>query len=397
MGLFWGARREPETQQRSMQWPWPTASVGGTFANATVAGTGAMASVAVRSSIDLICSLVSELPLKVYRGDGADRVELTAPPTVQDPDRSGRGVEDWTYTLLQSWLMRGNAYGQPIRDRLGYLRGLDLFDPDSVSATVVDGGPRWMVGGQEAPDLFHSRVNPMAGVLLGFSPLEAHAVTILTSIAASRFSHQWFTEGTHPQTLLQNTEVDITPEQAQVVLGRWRAMKSGTREPAVLGRGWTVQGLDITPEQAQLLQLLGMSEAQACRIFGPGMAETLGYESGGSMTYSNVQDRRSDLLVMTLNRWARRSERLLSAMLPAPQKAQWDRDALLESTTRARYEVHAISLTQKFKTINEVRADEDLPPVPWGDEPAGSAAPPAPPGDVEPDDDDEPSDQEDAA
>jgi HK97 family phage portal protein len=217
----------------------------------------------------------------------------------------------------------------------------------------------------------------MAGILLGFSPIEAAATTILSSIAASRFGYQWFTEGTHPQSLLVNTESAIDADQARIVLDRWRAMKSGTREPAVMGKGWELRGVGITPEQAQLMQMVGMNEAQACRIFGPAVAETLGYESGGSMTYSNVTDRRSDLLVLTLNRWIRRAERLLSAMLPAPQKVRFNRDALLESTTLARYEAHAKALENQWKTVNEVRDDEDMTPVPWGDTPneMKSAAP----------------------
>jgi HK97 family phage portal protein len=375
MGLFSGPRREVvevDAPERSMNWPWTVA--GSTFANATVAGTGALASVAVRSSTDLICSLVSELPVKVYRGDGAEREEMAVPGNIADPGADGTGLPDWTYRLVQSWLHRGNAYGEPVRDRLGYLRGLDLVSPDHVGVTLDGGAPVWSVNGKPTPNLYHSRVNPMAGVLLGFSPVEAHAVTILSSIAASRFGYQWFTDGTHPSSILHNTESAIDADQARIVLDRWRAMKSGTREPAVLGKGWQFEGIDITPEQAQLMGMIGLNEAQACRIFGPAVAETLGYESGGSMTYANVQDRRSDLLVFTLNRWIRRVERLLTSMTPAPQTVQFDRDALLESTTLARYTAYESALKNGWKTINEVRDDEDMPPVEWGDEPLTKAA-----------------------
>jgi HK97 family phage portal protein len=368
LDLFRGTTAPPAAEERAFAWPQFAGR--GDFASATVAGTGAMASVAVRSSTDLICSLVSELPVHTYRGTGRNRVEVTTPGNIEDPGGDGSGLEDWTYQLIGSWLHRGNAYGDPSTDRLGYLRGLLLHDPDTVSPTIAsDGRVSWSVNGRPAPGLLHKRVNPMAGMLLGFSPVEAHAVTILSSIAATRFGHQWFTEGTHPSSLLVNTETDISAEQAAIVLGRWRAMKTGTREPAVLGRGWELRGLDITPEQAQLMQLVGMSEAQACRIFGPAVAETLGYESGGSMTYANVTDRRSDLLVFTLNRWIRRVERLLTSMLPRPQYVRFDRDALLESTTLARYEAYARALAAGFRTINEVRDDEDLAPVEWGDEP----------------------------
>lgn len=369
----------PEPVLRSMAMPqvWYDSRRG--FGGASAAGTGALQSIAVRSSVDLICSLVSELPLHVYRGEGAGRQRLPIPGNLLDPGDDGQGLEDWVYTLVESWLMRGNAYGDPVRERLGYLRQLSLYAPDSVQAQLPSQGgiPEWTVSGKAAPNLVHLRVNPMAGVLLGFSPVEAHVVTILQSIAASQFGLQWFTEGTHPQSLLINTEAPIDSTQAKVVLDRWRAMKSGTREPAVMGKGWEFKPLTITPEESQFLGTLGVSEAQCCRIFGPAIAETLGYESGGSMTYSNVQDRRSDLLTLSLNRWIRRAERLLSSMLPSPQYARFDRDALLESTTLARYDAHARALGGKWKTINEVRDDEDMAPVPWGDEPVAIEATPA--------------------
>ena len=326
-------------------------------------------SVAVRSSTDLICSLVSELPMHVYRGEGHDRKKLTVPGNLDDPGDDGMGREDWIYQLVQSWLHRGNIYGEPVYDSRARLTNLPLLNPDEVRATLVDGRAEWTVNGRPVTRMFHRRVNPMAGVLLGFSPVEANAVTILSSIAATRFGYQWFTEGTHPQSMLVNTETDITAEQAQIVLQRWRAMKSGTREPAVMGKGWELKGLDITPEQAQLMQLIGMSEAQACRIFGPAVAETLGYDSGGSMTYANVVDRRSDLLTLTMNRWIRRVDRLLSSMLPSPQYVRHDRDALLESTTLARFEAHASALQNGWRTVNEVRDDEDLAPLEGGDVP----------------------------
>ena len=65
----------------------------------------------------------------------------------------------------------------------------------------------------------------------------------------------------------------------------------------------------------------------------------------------------------------------------APQYVKLNRDALLQSTTLARYEAHAIALEKQFKTVNEVRDDEDMPPVAWGDkplEPKPGAAPAKP-------------------
>ena len=44
-------------------------------------------------------------------------------------------------------------------------------------------------------------------------------------------------------------------------------------------------------------------------------------------------------------------------------------DALLRPALTDRYESHATGIASGFLTINEARRLEDLPPVPWGDQP----------------------------
>src|SRR5690606_40207519 len=99
---------------------------------------------------------------------------------------------------------------------------------------------------------------------------------------------------------------------------------------------------------------------------GPGIAEILGYESGGSLTYANVVDRDLHLLKYALNKWLLRLERLLSQFLPRPQYVKFNRDALLQTNTLQRYQAHAIALDKRFVTVNEVRNQEDLAAVEWG-------------------------------
>ncbi len=374
MGLFSGAKsRGPET--RGFQWPEgfpvPTQSVN--FASIDASGESALRSIAVGSSIDLICSVASELPIDVFRGHGQERRELPFPGWMEDPGGDGYGIEDWISQLLRSWLHRGNACGQvTARDSLGRPRGIAWFHPDDVRPSLIDGDVVWLVKGQPfkpMSDFVHLRVNPQPGRVLGLSPIEQHAVQIGTSLASSAFGRQWFTDGANPSGILTNTETSIDQNQAETVKSRWKSLFQGTREPAVFGKGWEWKAIQVTPEESQFLDTQRFSEAQCARIFGPAMPETLGYETGGSMTYANVAERRSDLLTLTLARWLRRADRVLTSMLPNPQYARLNRDAFLESTTLARFEAHSRALADRWRTVNEVRAIEDLPPVPWGDAP----------------------------
>ncbi len=339
-------------------------------------GQGALQAVAVWGACDLIASLVSELPVHVYRGSGSDRRELTTPSWLDDPDGGGYGLEDWRYRLIMSWLTRGNSYGQILqRSAGGFAQQVDLLHPDCVAPQISGGDIAWQVNGSTIPrrELLHLRVNPQPGVLLGLSPIELHALTIGLHITSTKFGQQWFADGAHPSAMLTNSEVAMSPEQAQAAKDRFVAAIRGSREPVVLGRGWAYETLSVTPEESQFLQTQGYSAAECARIFGPGIAEILGYQSGGSLTYANVQDRGVHLLTYSVGKWIRRTERVLSDFLPRPQYVKLDRDALLETSTVQRYQAYTSALNAGWRTINEVRDDEDLPPVAWGDSPLNLA------------------------
>lgn len=362
------------------QQEWPSTS----YANIDPKfGQTSVQSVAVGSSVDLICSLVSELPIEVYSRLGSTAQTRPTPSYLLDPGGDGHGVEDWIAQVLRSWLLRGNMFGDIVA-RAGsssYPTTVVPWDPDGVSGWMnSDGSISWSYCGQPVTnpdDVMHRRVNPVAGSVLGLSPIAAHAQMIGLNLTGTAFGLQWFRDGAHPTGVLTNTEASIEPEQAKTVKQRFFASLRGNREPAVLGRGWGYQAIQVKPEESQFLETQKYTSAECARIFGPGMAEILGYETGGSLTYVTVQGKSVHLLVYTLSKWMRRVDRLLSSMLPPAQYVKLNRDALLETTTLDRYGAYQLALANEFLTVNEVRAEENLPPVAWGDAPT-QPAPTAP-------------------
>lgn len=377
MGVFSSPRAKaaPRTEARSGVPAFASSSTTAGYLVDTSSASTSLQSIAVRSSVDLVASLVSELPLDVYSGRGNDKRERPTPGYLEDPAGDGTGRQDWLYTVLISWLLRGNLYGDVLEWARGglYPTQIATHYPDDVSGYIDgDGRVQWLVNGRPVNDpssFLHRRVNPVPGRVLGLSPVAFHAAQIGLSLTSTRFGAQWFQDGGHPGGILANSEDELKEADVERAKQRFMAMLRGNREPVVLGKGWSFEQVQIAPEESQFLETQGFSEAQCARIFGPGLAEILGYETGGSMTYANVVERRSDVLVFSIDKWISRADRLLSAMLPRPQYARLNRDALLRSTTLARYEAHAIALENRFKTVNEVRDDEDLAPVEWGDVP----------------------------
>lgn len=379
MGLLWGgAKPAPKRAESRVNVPWPLHLLTGTDRYNDVSlntAEASLQSIAVRSAADLIASLASELPVHVYTGEGADRRKLPTPGYLQDPAGDGNGLPDWAYQVLMSWMLRGNLYGD-VLDRAagGYITQATLHHPDEVNGWIDpdDGTVHWSVNGRPVTDLnrfLHRRVNPMPGRVQGMSVIGFHAAQIGLTLTATRFGLQWFRDGAHPSGMLVNSEADLNTGQIAAAKERFMAALHGTREPVVMGKGWEFRNLQVSAEESQFLATQGYTEAQCARMFGPGVPEVLGYETGGSMTYANVVDRDLHLLKYSLNKWLRRLERLYALMLPATRYARIDRDAQLQSTTLDRYRAHESALRNRWKTVNEVRTDEDMAAVDWGDEP----------------------------
>lgn len=356
------------------------------------AGTNSLQSVAFHAAVDMMASLVSEMHFDCYRSpDGGltGRKKIRTPTNLIDPSGDGYGVEDWVYMLTQCWFLRGNVFGNIIdAGPTGMLRQVDLFNPDLVTPTLLDGNVKWTVQGQDIPAarMFHRRAYPVAGNLLGLSPVAAHADELGLSIAATRFGKTWFQDGGHPSGILSNSEADMSDETVvRTAKDRFLGALFGNREPIVLGRGWSFSQIQVNPEESQFLETRGYTEAQCARILGPGVAEVLGYSTGSTLTYANIVDRDVEMLKYSANRWLKRVERILSAFLPRPQFVLFDRDSFLETSTAQRWTVNKIKLDTGARTIDELRGEDNLEPVAWGAQPmaltlAANKTPPADPG-----------------
>lgn len=388
---------EPQvTKRQEFIGPWPAVplsslnwSVGNSYQEVDpYSGTNSLQSVAFHAAVDMMASLVSEMHFDSYRSpDGGltGRKKIKTPGNLLDPSGDGYGVEDWIYMLTQSWFLRGNVYGNILdAGPTGMLRQVDLFNPDCVNATLIDGQVKWTVQGGDVPAsrVFHRRAYPVAGNLLGLSPVQAHADELGLSIAATRFGKTWFQDGGHPSGILSNSEADMSDENVvRTAKDRFMGALFGNREPVVLGRGWSFAQIQVNPEESQFLETRGYTEGQCARIMGPGVAEVLGYSTGSTLTYANIVDRDVEMLKYSANRWLKRVERILSAFLPRPQFVLFDRDSFLDTSIAQRWAVNKTKLDTGAYVINEIRATDNLEPVPWGNEPLAlnkSAPAPAP-------------------
>jgi HK97 family phage portal protein len=355
------------------QWPWTRHDralwqvgdmpVSSTYAAVPVTPSTAMQHSAVWACVNLIAGAISTLPLAAYRVGDRDPLPVL-PPILRAPS-AGWSLPDFLYAALQSLLVRGNTYGL-IVDRAG--AGLlpaqvELLDPPRVGVTVPNGAVEYRVDGQEVDpaSIWHVRAFTAPGQVDGLSPIGHARQAIGLGLGAEKYAAQFFGESAIPSGLL-TTDQRISTENARDLKERWRASHGGHRDIAVLGDGARFQAITIPPEQAQFLETSRANVATIARYFGV-QPELIGGESGGSLTYANVEQRALDFLTFGLRPWLVRLEVALSALLSSTTTVKFNAAALVRTDLLTRYQAHESAIRSGWKLRSEVRELEDLPPI----------------------------------
>jgi HK97 family phage portal protein len=359
------------------QWPWTRHDralfnigdlpVSSTYAAVAVNPTTAMQHSAVWACVNLIAGSISTLPLAAYRrGDQDPLPEL--PPILRQPS-AGTTLPDFLYATLQALLTRGNAFGL-IVDRAG--AGLlpsqvELLANERVQVETND-RVIWRIDGQEVDpaSIWHVKAFTAPGQVLGLSPIGHARQAVGLGMGAERYASKYFAGADLPIGFLE-TDQEISQERADQLRARWRKLASSSswteRDIAVLGGGARFRPLSIAPEESQFIQTTRANVATICRYFGV-QPELIGSDSGGSLTYANVEQRALDFLTFGLRPWLVRLETALSALLSSTTTVKFNAAALVRTDLLTRYQAHESAIRAGWKLRSEVRELEDLPPIP---------------------------------
>jgi HK97 family phage portal protein len=364
------------------QWPWTRHDralfqvgdipVATTYAAMPVNPTTAMQHSAVWACVNLIAGSISTLPLAAYRRGERDPLP-DLPPLLRQPSAT-MNLPEWLYATLQCLLLRGNAYGQIVdRSGAGLLPSqVELLAPDRVQVTA-NGAVVYRLDGQEVDpaSIWHIRAFTIAGSVVGLSPIAHARQAVGLGLGAEKFAAKLFGESGIPYGVL-SSEQDIKQERADQLKARWRAAHVGNRDIAVLGNGAKFQPVSISPEESQFLETTRANVATVARYFGV-QPELIGGESGGSLTYANVEQRALDFLTFGLRPWLVRLEAAISALLSSTTTVKFNAAALVRTDLLTRYQAHESAIRAGWKLRSEVRELEDLPPVVGIDDQEGPA------------------------
>jgi HK97 family phage portal protein len=199
------------------------------------------------------------------------------------------------------------------------------------------------------------------GNVLGLSPIAHARQAVGLGLGAEQYAAKLFGDSAIPSGVL-TTDQRINRQDALALKEGWRAAHKGRRDIAVLGDGARFQAITIPPEQAQFLETTRANVATIARYFGV-QPELIGGESGGSLTYANVEQRALDFLQFCLRPWIVRTELALSALLSSTTSVKFNAAGLVRTDLLTRYQAHESAIRAGWKLRSEVRELEDLPPV----------------------------------
>lgn len=333
------------------------------------------------AGVYLYADLISTLPFQAMRNVDGESVALRAQPQIIANPSVSVSPMGWRQSVIASLILRGNAFGRILtRDQFGLPTTIELEHPDHVRAEWDNQTLKkriWIDGTEVDPfDIWHMAINLVPGSPFGLSMIGKARQAIYGGVAAATYSNEIFTSGGHPTAIL-SSDADINAEQAVALQDRFDSRIAQRRGKPIVMQGLTYTPIQIAPQDTQFIDAMKASVADVARFLRLPV-ELLGGE-GTTMTYKNVESRAVDLLRYSIDPVLCRFEEALSALLPQPQFVRANRAALLRMTTTDRYAAHHMALSDGWRSVNEVRALEDLPPIDGGDGFHATAGPQGPP------------------
>ena len=400
------------------------ASNGWTYSGRRVDHTAATGIPALMAGIRLIADTLACLPVDILTTD--DDGYLTPSPWMPQKDLIGREPNE-TQTAFQVWshaycalLGWGNAYLLKAKDSKGAVQALYPLDPSRVEPRmeIVDQrtrhaelvfyvrnvGPNTLGDLASAQRLTRNEVLHIPGQLLnhplvGVSPISVHRQSLGNALAQIEFHGRYFSNDGTPGGVV-SVPGSMTKEKIEELREGFEARHRGlnaSHRTAVLTGGATYDPTSVNLKDAAFVEGAQHTVQEIARMLGI-PAGLLDAESFGSRSTPEEDMLRFKL---RLTPWARRVESALEAdkdLFPDPDLpgepdsdpiVRFDMNQLVRADLEKRYAAYTAARQGGWLSANEIRAQENLPPVEGGDQiqvtPVGGAPnPDAMPASAEP-------------
>jgi len=350
----------------------------------------ALAFSGVYACVMTIADDISKLPMKVKEVDDRDiavnKPDHWAVRLFRRPNHYQTGLQ-FVQQYVIGKLLAGAAFVVFEKDDRNVPVAMHLLDPrTTVPLVTPDGDIYYRVGvsnsnGNQlagisksdvilsARDVLHDRMATVFHPLIGVSPLFAAGASAQAGNSILQNSKAFFANMSRASGTL-TAPGKISKETAERLAAKWKQNFSAGNvgQVAVLGDGMKWEPMVMTAVDAQLIEQLRWSVEDIARVFRVPMF-MLGDLS--KVTYRNSEQLTRLYYQSTLQWHLESIESVFDKFFGFTARTflEFDLDALFRTDSETRFKVHQTALAGGWESINEVRKDENLPPVEGGDEP----------------------------
>ncbi|MCA0314234.1 MAG: phage portal protein [Candidatus Melainabacteria bacterium] len=347
-------------------------------ASVAVSPEVALKTMGLYAAITTIVEPLSHMPIPVMEVDGRNRTRLRSHPVwrilnqvFNDEQHSMEGRE----MLLGHYILRGNAYGQILRDRSGRAAQVWPLHPDRMkierrSEKLVyiymdANGDEWTL---QKENVLHLRnVLDSEGVSgVGFIRRAANAIGL--TIATERYASKLYANGARPSGVLKHPGKlkDAAYERLKKEFADKYQGIENLGKVAILEEGMDWQKMGFTAEESQLIESRKFQIEDIARGL-----RVPGHKVGllDKATFSNIEHQNLEFVVFTLMGHARRFELtcerdLLTEKERESVELRYNFNSLLRGDIKTRSEAYAIGRMWGWMSADDVRELEDLDPLP---------------------------------
>lgn len=358
-----------------------------------VRGTRALREATVYACVKILSEAVAKLPLKVFRetDSGIEKAsDHSLYPLLKSRPNPYMTASDLFRAVEAQRNLHGNAYivpeviaSGPGRGRIRWLWPVDAqhveiwiddrgwFDSrNRVWYVVRQNGVEWRL----LPDeIVHLKSAITLDGIMGVSPLQYLRWVVEAGAASTRHVRDFFKQGLQVKGLIHYTG-DVNEEAERKFRERFERMAAGLKNAhrvALMPIGYTFQPLELSMTDAQFMETSQLTIRQIANAFGIKMHQL---NDLSRATHTNIEQQQKQFYADTLQAILTQYEQELTYKLFTPTELQqgyylkFNVDSILRSDLKTRYEAYRVGVQGGFLTPNEVRAMEELPKKPGGDQ-----------------------------
>lgn len=313
----------------------------------------------------LLTNSIATMPAAVLKKVGDKRIPQSEPTWMRHPTTNPNDTfVDHISDVVMSLLGEGNTFTRGIPQVNPLTEYLYVANPAKVQ---IKGTVYHFTGVDEygAEDVMHISLLRRPGELRGISPIDNAINSIGLGLAAQEFGNRFFGNGATVKGIIQVPQGTPLTEEAKVRLrDSFETKHQGLQNSHAVGilmGGAEFKELTVPPAQSQLLELRKFQIEDIARMYGI-PPHKIGSQEPGAVAYASIEQREIDYVTAGVMPLVVKIEKAYQRLLPPDQYLKFNLSSLLRSDIRSRYEAHQIALQNKFMTIDEVRAFEDMEP-----------------------------------